>query len=187
MIQLEMTDIIAAIATIIAFGSLLLAGRSYQISRRALQLTEADFNEKRLPIKPYLIDGFVFREEDKKYAAFAISYTNQSSSHATFYSLELEVEFYDEEGIYGKAISAPDFKVIPLGINDNYKKLEIPLNLLPKTTVSGWVTFALPFNLNRRYRTDSYKVRAEGPEGRDCFVEACLLRRVTSEEKNKAK
>lgn len=184
-LKLAPVETIAVVAALISFGSLLVAFMSYRESRKALRITEAEFNERNLSVHAYLIDSFAFQENGRKYCTFAISFTNQSSSPRSFSTLELEVEFYDEDGVYGKAIAAPDEIVIPLGLQDKYKRLDAPLNLASKETTSGWITFLLPASSHRKFRIDSYKVSGRTADGHESFVEAYLLRMVTDAEEDK--
>lgn len=181
---MDTSNIIALVATVISFGAFLLAGKSYQNSRMALQITEAEFEDKNKSIQAYLIDSFSFHKETKKYCSFAISYTNIASSPQSFASLELELEFFDEDGVYGKAIVPPDSDVVPLGISNEYKVFCVPLNISPKETVSGWITFLLPLSTHKKFRIDSYKVIGKTAQGKESYVDSYLIRTVQNEEES---
>ncbi|MCD1632116.1 DUF4352 domain-containing protein [Marinobacter shengliensis] len=178
---MEVSDKIALGALAISMGSLLLAFFSYLSSRRALKLSEQEVSERKLPIISYLIDCFVFYNGDEKFCSFAISYTNQSSSPRTFSSLILEAEFVDNEGVSGKAISEPSLEVEPPGLSYGYKKLEIPINLPPKETVTGWISFKLPKGEDRAFHINSYRVVGRSPDGGEAELYAFLMRLVRNE------
>jgi len=180
---LDTGDLIALIAAVIAFGSMLLAGRSYAISKKALKLSQADHEEKKLPVIPYLIESFTFSKDDIRYCAFSVSYTNQSSTPQSLKVIGLEVGFVDEEGISGNAISSLVENISPIGISNNYKRLCVPLNLLPKETKSGWITFKIPRSSHRKYTINSYCVVGKAVDGRVVRVDSYLLRHITDEKK----
>ena len=179
-----MSDKIALAALGLSFGSLIVAFLSYLSSRKALKLSEHEVSERKLPIIPYLIDCFVFYQGSEKFCSFAVSYTNQSSSPATFASLTLEVEFVDNEQTPGKAVIEPHLDVEPLGLASGYKKLKIPVNLPPKETVTGWVSFNLPANQDRGFQINSYRVVGRSPGGGETELHAYLMRLVKDETQN---
>lgn len=179
---LETSDLTALIAVVIAFGSMLLAGRSYTVSKKALKLSQADHEEKKLPVIPYLIDSFTFSKDNERYCAFSVSYTNESSAPQSLKVLDLEVGFVDEEGISGNAISPLEEDISPTGISEDYKKLCAPLNLSPKETISGWATFKIPRSSHRRYTINSYCVVGKSVDGKIVRVESYLLRHHTDEK-----
>lgn len=180
---MEISDIISIIAVGIAFGSLLVALLSLLNSRKAIRLAEAEHSERKLPVKAYLIDCFAFRDGDDSCCAFAISYTNQSSTSKSFISLELEIEFYYDEGVFGKAILPLAKGIDPLRMSKQYKQLEAPLNLLPGETVSGWTAFSLPHKSSLIRRIDSYRVVGRSVDGHESSVSAYLLRSIEYESK----
>lgn len=180
---METSDLIALISLVIAFGSMLLAGRSYVVSKKALKLSQADHKEKKLPVIPYLIDSFTFQKEKEKYCAFSVLYTNESSAPQSLKHIELEVGFVDEEGISGNAISPLEDNISPIGISKYYKKLCAPLNLLPKETISGWVVFKIPRSSHRRYIINSYSVVGKSVDGKIVRIESYLLRHHKNEKK----
>lgn len=178
---MEVSDKIALGALAVSLGSLLLAFFSYLSSRKALRLSEQEIAERKLPIISYLIDCFVFYQDGEKFCSFAISYTNQASSPRTFSSLSLEAEFVDSDQVSGKAISEPNLNVEPPGLSYGYKKLEIPVNLPPKETVTGWVSFKLPNGPDREFHVNSYRVVGRSPDGGEAELYAFLMRLVKDE------
>lgn len=178
---MEVSDKIALAAS---FGSLFVAFLSFISSRKALKLSEQEVAERKLPVISYLIDCFAFRARDEKFCSFAISYTNQSASPKTFSSLTLEVEFIDNEQVSGKAVAEPHLDIEPPGLSYGYKKMSIPVNLPPKETITGWVSFKLPSSQDRDFNINSYKVIGRSPDGGETDLYAYLLRLVKDETKN---
>lgn len=180
---MDISNLTALIAVIIAFGSMLLAGRSYSISKKALEISQSDHNEKKLPVIPYLIDSFTFSEDGIRYCAFSVSYTNQSSSSQSIQMIELEAGFIDEDGVSGNAISPLEGDISPIGISHTHEKLHAPINLLPKATISGWVTFKIPKSSHRKYDINSYCVVGRSVDGRSIRIYSYLLRHIKDEKK----
>ncbi|MBD3657600.1 hypothetical protein [Marinobacter sp.] len=178
---MSFSDKIAVFALLISFGSLLVAFLSYLSSRKALKLSEQEAAERKLPVISYLIDCFAFHRKQSKFASFAVSFTNQSSSPKTFTSIALEVEFVDQEGVSGKAIAEPDLTIEPAGLSYGYKKLQIPVNLPPKETVTGWISFQLPKKNEREFKINSYRIVGRSVDGGESEVCAYLLRLVKDE------
>lgn len=179
----ETSDIISISAVGVSFGSLFVAWLSLCNSRKGLRLKEAELSERELPVKAYLIDCFTFIEEENKCCAFAISYTNQSTSPKSFSSLELEIGYYDDKDLFGKAIFQPEEEVVPFVMNHKYKKLDLPLNLLPGETISGWVAFILPPKSILNFRVDTYRVVGKSFDGKESSISAYLLRSMENEKK----
>lgn len=179
--QLNTSDLIALASVVISFGSMLLAYRSYTISKKTMKLAIADHEEKKLPVTPYLIDSFTFTKENNKYCAFSVLYTNQSSAPQSLTCIELHVDFIDEEKISGNAISALEYNISP-SVNNNYKQLITPLNLLPKESISGWMVFKIPKSSHRKYTIKSYSVVGKSVDGKIVRIEAYLLRHHKNEE-----
>jgi hypothetical protein len=172
-----LSEIIASVALIVSF-------LSYQIAKKTQRLSELDYSEKNKSVKAYLIDSFMFSAEEKKYCSFAISYTNQSSTPKSFSSLELMIEFYDQEGILGKAISDPIDIQIAQELMGRYQRLKVPVNLMPKETISGWVTFDLPLSTKRKFRIESYHVIGKYEGEQKAIVNAYLIRKVKNAQEN---
>jgi hypothetical protein len=172
---------IAAFAT--SIGSLILAFLGYLVSRKALLLSEKDHLEKSLGIKPYLIDSYTFDTNGKRYCEFAISITNLSSSTKSFSNIELHTEYSFEDGECGSAKSQPVTNILPPNVDTDYKKLRIPINIPPKESVSGWITFLRPKNDRIAFCINEYKIVGICNEGPVNIATAYLLRFMDNEKK----
>lgn len=166
----------------IAALSLIIAILSLFNSRKAVAIAKADYDEKKLSIKPYLIDSFTFVQSNNEYCFFAISYTNQSSSPQSFQKLELIIEFVDSNGIHSKASTGPCNDVHPSSVQPSYEKLKTPLNLQPKETISGWLTFKIPKTCSQKLDIERYTVQGITADGQNVNAESIILRHVENEK-----
>ncbi len=179
--MIEFNDIVLIVNSLIAFFAMVIASRSLYISRRTFYIANQEYTEKTLPIRASLIDAFTFYSKSEKYCAFAISYTNQATLPQTLAQIDLELEFTDEEGICGKAIGSPIGVSFPFFMENDSKKIAIPLNLGPRATESGWVIFKIPSSSNRNFLPRAYRVKAHSSDGRVAVIEAFLLRHIADE------
>jgi len=179
---MDTSNIISMIAAVIAFGSFLLSGSSYRNSKKALRLAEAEFQDKNRSIQAYLIDCYSFIKEEEKYCTFAIQFTNIASQPQSFSNVELEIEYHDQDGVFGKVIIQPFKGVKPTGMANEYSILDIPINIAAKETSSGWVTFKLPVSPNLTINIQSYKVIGRNLAAPDSYIDAYLLRKVDYEK-----
>jgi hypothetical protein len=178
---LKLDELLLLIPLAVSIVSIIIAGMSYNTSRKALRLSESEHDEKKLPIISYLIDSFSFDINNENYCFFAVSYTNQSSLQQSFKHLELEIDFIDIDGMHGKSTTFPCHEIFPPAIYKEYKKLQTPLNLQAKETVSGWITFKIPTCKHRKVQVQSYRVIGITSDGKFSKVESFLLRHITNE------
>lgn len=174
--------IIAFVSCLAAVLSALLAWRSGATAKRALKLAEADHREKHDSLKVYLIDGTCWQNDQcDDYVAFACSFTNGANAPNTVVRIDLNVYAYDEEGTLSQAI------LQPLGQGSpslwDLKPLLVPINLEPRSTISGWVTFKVPKHLIMKKRIDKYEIASVTSLGERAIVESYLLRRLSNENR----
>lgn len=174
--------IISLVSCLAAVLSALVAWHSAATAKRALRLAETDHREKHDNLKVYLIDGACWRDEQSEdYVAFACSFTNSANAPNTVLRLELVTHAYDEEGNLSQAILPPIAQDAPLlwGL----KPLELPINLEPRSTVSGWISFKVPKHLINNKRIDKYEIAAVTSLGERVVVESYLLRRLRNDDR----
>jgi len=176
-------DIVAVGALLVAVLSLLVAVGGYCVARKALKMSEADHKDKYKDVVGYLIKCFKWMDGSEVYAAFAISYTNKSSSPNSFKSIVLEVEYYDAKRVFNKVNISPDTVALPASFRGEYEELKAPVNLSAKETVSGWITFKLPKVEGVKFHVDVYRVVAVSAAERVTAIESYVMALVKNGEK----
>ena len=91
----------------------------------------------------------------------------------------MEIEYYDGEGVFNKAKLSPVIGRLPVDLKENLEELMAPLNLPPKETRSGWITFQLPKAEGRKFDIDTYRVIAKSSADEDTIVESYILKSVS--------
>lgn len=169
--------IIALVSALAAVISALMAWHSAATARTALKLAEADHREKHETVKPYLIDGVCWRNDQMEdYVSFACSFTNSANAPNTIVRIDLIAYAYDDDGNLSQAILNPVTQDTP-PLWD-LSKLPVPVNLEPRSTVSGWISFKVPKHMITNRRIDKYEVASITSLGERSIVESYLLRRL---------
>lgn len=171
--------LIAIGAAIAAIFSAFYAYRSADIAKRALKLSEADFREKHDSLMPYLIDAVTWKPSDSRMASFACSFTNGATAPNTLIRIDLIIHVYDKQGVPSEIILNPNIGETPQ--QWNLTPLPIPLNLQPRSTVSGWINFRLPKNLYEEWRVDRYQILAVTSAGDRETIDVYLLKAIEDE------
>ena len=174
--------IIALVSCLAAVMSALVAWHSAASAKRSLKLAETDHREKHDSVKVYLIDGACWQsDQSDEHVAFACSFTNSATAPNTVVRIDLNVYAYDDEGSLSQAILQPMGEANPsLG---DLKPFLVPINLEPRSTVSGWVTFKVPKRLLTKKRIDKYELTSVTSLGERAIVESYLLRRLRNDNR----
>jgi hypothetical protein len=174
---------IAIGAVIISIISMAIAWRSYVLAKKTFYQNKKEHEEKYHEIVPYLIEGIKWMSDKKSFVSFALSYTNQATSPNSLKQVDLEIDYFDNEGIFNKAKLPPETGIAPVGLMGNYKQIDVPLYLNAKETASGWITYKLPLNNSNNIKIDVYRICALTPTEDKVTVETYLLRTASNEEK----
>jgi hypothetical protein len=173
---------IAIVSCLAAVISALMAWHSSATAKRALKLAESDHREKHDALKVYLIDGACWRNDQAEdYVAFACSFTNSANAPNTVIRIDLITHAYDENGNVSQAILDPIVQEAPLLWD--LKTLCVPINLEPRSTVSGWISFKVPKHLINKKRIDKYELASVTSLGERAIVESYLLRRLQNDNR----
>lgn len=174
--------IIVLVSAVAAVISALMAWHSAATARSALKLAEIDHREKHDSLKAYLIDGTCWQNEQAEdYVAFACSFTNSANAPNTIVRIDLVVHAYNGEGNLSHAILDPIIQETP-PLWD-LKTLSVPINLEPRSTVSGWISFKMPKHLVTSRRVDKYEIASVTSLGERAVVESYLLRRLKNDNR----
>ena len=148
-----------------------------------MAIAETDHKDKYKEIIGYLINGFKWNEGDRIYASFALSYTNNASHPNSFKDIVLEIEYYGVGRVFNKAKLPPSSGVLPAALRDNWENLKIPINISPKETKSGWITFHIPNIDGKKIRIETYRIIATSASEKTTTLESYILKSVVNNEK----
>ena len=180
---MQTSDLIAVGALAASALSLLVSIKGYCVAKKTLKLSMIDHQDKYKDVIGYLIRGFKWANNKDIYAAFAISYTNNSSTPNSFKDIVLEIEYYDENRVFNKAKLLPSPIVLPSNLKESHDELKVPVYLSPKETKSGWVTFQIPKIGDKEINVDTYRVIASSTAEKTTIVESYILTFVGADEK----
>lgn len=168
---LSTETIIAITSAFAAVVSAIYAWRASTISKEALRLSQLDFKERHGDIRPYLIDSMTWLSQsgDRHYSA-ACLFSNTSTSPITISSLELILHIYNPSGESAKIKVDPIRVEIQLPMN--ISQLDGQINLMPRTSVSGWLTFKIPLHIATTKKVDRYEIA--GVDSMDKIVSGIL-------------
>ncbi|WP_162945832.1 hypothetical protein [Pseudomonas sp. DY-1] len=162
----ETETAIALAALLFSFASLVVSWRGFAVSKRSLRISLSDHSEKFREIKPYLISCYKWTDGlEGKFASFAVLYNNSASMPCTIQRIDLRVSYVDDSDEVRSIILSPDLRVRS-SEKDGLSRLEPPLNISAKSSISGWVTFMLPDSFDREKIIDSYSVDAHSSDSR---------------------
>ncbi|WP_162175052.1 hypothetical protein [Paraburkholderia mimosarum] len=125
---------------------------------------------------PYLIDAVTWKSSDSRMASFACSFTNGATTPNTLMRIDLVIHVYDKQGTPSEIILNPTTGDKPAPWN--LTPLPIPLNLQPRSTISGWISFKLPKNLHDGRRIDRYQILAVTSTGERTTLDVYLLKTI---------
>lgn len=180
---MQTSDLIAAGALIASLSSLLISIRGHHIAKRAMVISEMDHQDKYKEIIGYLINGFKWTQGDKIYASFAISYTNNASHPNSLKDIALEIEYYGTGRVFNKAKLPPSVGALPVDLRENWENLKAPINISPKETKSGWITFQIPSIDGKKINIETYRIIATSASEKTTIVESYILKSVVHNEK----
>jgi hypothetical protein len=142
-------------------------------ARRALEMTEADFRERRRPITLYVVQGFRIVRGDETRATFEISITNGSVSPETITRVELRIFYKNHLGEIQSIVRTSDaIAMVPPTIT-GATTIKHPLNLQARTSIEGWASFKIPKLIIEEKVIEKYQIcviSANGEMTYDVYV-----------------
>lgn len=176
---MKIETIITVISAIAALLSALYASRSARSAAKSLALSIIDHRERHESVQAQLIDGVAWNTETNEcMVAFACNLTNQAVAPNTILSIELHVTEYVDTGETTKLILTPTLNQAPSPSDFQLQPFPSPLNLSPRSTISGWVTFRIPDHFAESKQIDKYKVVFNSSLGQRASVEQFLIRKI---------
>lgn len=167
---------ISLLSAFAAAGSAYWAWSSARTAKRALTIAEDDANSKKEDIKTYLINSLRWDDGEANFVSFAVSYTNGSNSPNTIARVELIIYAFNSSGHGTQILLLP---VHNTPENSEFSKISIPLNLPPRTSTSGWLTFQLPSPTVQKLIIDRYEISATTWSGGRVGLDSYLVMKRT--------
>ncbi len=169
--------IIALTSALAAVASAIYAWRASRIAKEALRLSQLDFKERHGDIHPYLINSMTWlsQAKDRHYSA-ACLFSNTSTSPITISSIELILHIYNPSRESAKIKVDPVQVEIQLPMN--IPQLNGQINLLPRTSISGWLTFKIPKHIATTKRVDRYEISGVDSMGKRIAIDAHVVEQV---------
>lgn len=180
MISLSLDSKVAIISAAAAVVSAAYAWLSSRTASRALRLAEDDHRERHAGFDAYLINGVTYQVgENAEFAAFACSVINKANAPIAISRVDLRVSAFDEDGRVSQIILDPTPATVkPFS---NLGSLPVPLNLPPRTTTSGWLSFKIPERVAHSFRIDKYELAFISSDGERATLSQYLLQSVKCE------
>lgn len=178
---MELNTIISAASAVAALLSALYASMAARSAAKSAEITIDDHRERHETIHADLIDGVSWETTKKnKMLAFACNLVNRAAAPNTIVSIELHVHVFDDHGQTSKLILLPTSADAHL--EWNLQPFPSPLNLNPRSTISGWVSFRLPNNYATGKLIDKYEITFLNSLGHRVSLNQYLIRRVENVE-----
>ena len=154
-----------------------IALRSQRNSSMALKIYKKKESQKEREIKTYLINRkrILISETKETFASFLISYTNTASVPNSINDIALHIMFFNNDGTIGESIISPEKKILMGNSENETDILQAPINIQPRSTVKGWMSFKLPNYLKENKRIDRYEVAATTSDNRRFITCSYLL------------
>ena len=161
----------------VALSSAFIAWLSLRVSRRALKLATTNHDDKHRHFVAYLIDGLGYaKTADQRIVAFAYSLSNVVTEPLSIVRADLHVYAFDDTGMVSEIILVPaSDSAAPF---PGLSPLVVPLNLAPRATTSGWVTYSIPERLSRLRIIDRYELAFLSSTGEQARLVQYLLRNI---------
>jgi len=175
--ELDLAAGISIASAVAALLSALYAASSARSARRSADLAQNDLSERVKGIQAYLANAAQWKQPDnREITAISCTITNLSSLPNTIVRTELILHEYERNGEPSRLMLAPIKIDNPPG--QVFQHFEVPINLLPRTTVSGWLCFEVPPSFAKERTIDKYELAFLDSNGRRTCIETYLMHRI---------
>lgn len=153
-------------ALVVALISALYAVRSTHIARRALSISEEEFQSKKEGLSLYLIEGINYITEEEKFIfGFNLSITNKATAPNAIQRIELLISFVRTDNSVGSIILQHD-----QNLNNSIKGHEVSpfknsMEIAPKSAITNWCLFLCGSEFHKFGRIDKYTIRVTDSSG----------------------
>ncbi|MEL5450768.1 hypothetical protein PTR41_12930 [Serratia bockelmannii] len=175
---MDTSDVISAGALFLAILAFPISIKSYLLSKKALLISEREHKERYMGITLYLIDVYKWKRNGETYISFALRFTNKATIPNSISSIELHLEYFDEQKSFGKIKIPTSNSVTPIDLREHSDLISNPLVMSEKSAKSGWSTFVIPKRLNDKFIIDIYRVVATTTDNKVTFIETHIVNEV---------
>ena len=159
----------------IALTALVISLRGSLLARRALAISEADFNEKRKPLSFYLINRVRVVRDGHVFASFAFAITNGSTTPETITRFELRLYYKDAANeLRCTVVSRANTLVLP-SLSPTATALAEPQHLPPRSSAQGWLSFEIPSLIATEKLIEKFQVCGQTASGNECHYDVYVL------------
>lgn len=170
-----MDEFLPYVTLAIALMALVVSFRSSIFARRALAMSEADFNDKRKPLSLYLINRVRVVRDKHVFASFAFAITNSSTIPETITRFELKLFYKDlANELRCSVVLRANALALPSRAPEATALVE-PLHLSPRSSTQGWISFEIPSLINTEKLIEKFRVCGQTASGSECHYDVFVL------------
>ena len=170
-----MDEFLPYITLAIALTALVVSFRSSVFARKALAMSEADFDDKRKPLSFYLINRVRVVRDEHVFASFAFAVTNGSTTPETITRFELKMFYKDPASELRCSIVPRTNEIVLPSLAPGATALAEPLHLSPRSSVQGWISFEIPSLINTEKLVEKYQVCGQTASGSERHYDVFVL------------
>ena len=164
-------------ALVVALISALYAVRSTQIARRALSISEEEFQSKKEGLSLYLIEGINYiTEKEKLIFGFNLSVTNKATSPNAIQRIELLISFVRADNSVGSIILQHDQNLKTSIKGHEVSPFKNSMEIAPKSAITNWCLFLCDSEFHKFGRIDKYTIRVTDSSGAIYEVTSYLIK-----------
>ena len=158
--------------------SLIFSYLSTRIAKKALSISEQQEARRQPALRPYLIDGYYKKMEDRKSKVygFSISVSNPTDAGNSLAHLELEICYVNPKNVCMKLkIPHQDNLANDFG-GGSIRPIVVPGPIPAHQTVAGWALFNVSHALLGECVIDSYLINITDAHGAVTIIEPDLVK-----------
>jgi len=170
---------IAIIAAFAAVISALFAYRSNRIAKRALELSEKQYNDNLPDFNSYYNEGFRFIAQNgktvKRLLLFHLTIRNRSGFRNSL-KADLEIDYLRSDDSFAKLIIEHNPKLKDFLKNKDLTVFPVDIELEAKSIATKWLIFEQPDLINKNHRIEKYKIKLTDMNENKSTIEAVLIK-----------
>jgi len=178
LLEINIEIIIAIVTAVIAGVALIISLWSGSMARKALRISEKQYNDKLPDFDLYFIQGFRFLVKDrqslKRLLLFQLTVMNKSDFRNTF-SAQLELEYLRDDDSFAKILLDHKPEIASLIRQKEFSIFPSDIEIDAKTTTTKWLLFEQPNYISNAHRIEKYSMRIIDVSGNQKKSEVVLI------------